>query len=123
MLYFLLKKNGKLTIENIDKIIEDDCDLLKIMCLDIIFNNYRIYGFNSSEEFVTEVKSVYKLYDKINSSDMKSEHWLLTYTVAINNWKVKNMDFTKINSDPYYKLFNKQDIHFYKSFFKEDGND
>ncbi len=123
ILYFLLKKNGRLTIKNLNKLVESESDLLKIIGLDVIFNDYKNYGFNSYKDFLSKITSTLKLYDRINSTNMLSEHWLLAYTVVLNDWKVENMDFKEIKSDQYYKLFAGCKINFYHSFFKEKNNE
>lgn len=79
-LYFLMKFNLKIDIENILKILDKQENFTTIMILDYIFKN----NYNRSNEEIKE--KIVILKEKLKKQKIYSEEWLLIYECEKNNW-------------------------------------
>jgi len=119
LFYILMKSETKISLDLINTIIKKGNDFEIIMCLDVLFNRFNDYRNKTIKKAhnLIDAESKNRIMDKLKNVTMDSEHWLLGYTIAINNWKIKDVILDKLKKSQEYKIFKKYNINFYKSFY------
>ena len=122
LLYLLTTMELSIDVENIRRAVQTHNDLLIIMSIDYIQNNYgNIYKekkdyFKTLDEAITFFKSEIDLVSSIlKDEDFIGTHWLLAYEVAYKNLRLNNnIKIYNARSKAFYKILEKQGISFYK---------
>ncbi|MBO5214919.1 MAG: RNA-directed DNA polymerase [Clostridia bacterium] len=124
LLYLLTKMELPIYADNLRLAIKTENDLLIIMCLDSIQSNpCNIYQRNEKrrvhfEDMKTAIEffsdEVSMISNIIKNEDYTGSHWLLTYEVAYNNFRLGNkIKIYESKSRSFYKILSQKDISFY----------
>lgn len=124
LLYLLTKMELPIDADNLRLAIKTENDLLIIMCLDSIQSNpCNIYQRNEKrrvhfEDMKTAIEffsdEVSMISNIIKNEDYTGSHWLLTYEVAYNNFRLGNkIKIYESKSRSFYKILSQKDISFY----------
>lgn len=124
LLYIMGKKCVDIELENLKLILDSQNDMLIIMGLDYIENNFdKIYS--RKKNFECTKRNIYSYLNEsfvlvsniIKEEDFTGQHWLLAYEVAYHNLRAENnIKIYRTKTRMFYKILSEKQISFYKLF-------